>query len=120
MINDIKISEHFKLSEFESPDTKEVKLDPALIDKLESLRELVGQPLTINSGYRTETHNRAVGGAEHSKHRLGQAADIKLPDGLSVDEMAILAERVGFDGIGKYHWGIHVDVRGTKARWDYR
>lgn len=108
------------LSEFESPDTKEVKVDEMLITKLEQLRDWIGQPLKINSGYRTNEHNRKVGGSPKSQHLEGKAADIQKVDGLTVDEMAVLAERVGFDGIGKYYWGIHVDVRGYKARWDYR
>lgn len=120
VINDIKISEHFKLSEFESADTKEVKLDPELIEKLEKLRQRIGQPLIINSGYRTPEHNKAVGGAENSLHVEGKAADIRKVKGLTIDEMGILAEKIGFVGIGLYTWGIHVDVREMYSRWDYR
>lgn len=120
MINDVKISEHFKLSEFESSDTKEVKIDSGLVEKLELLRKRIGQPLIINSGYRTPEHNKAIGGADNSLHMTGKAADIKKVPGLGIDEMAILAGNIGFDGIGKYKWGIHVDVRGHKARWDNR
>lgn len=120
MINDIKVSDNFSLKEFESPDTHEILLDPELIKKLEQLRSFIGQPLIINSGYRTPEHNKAVGGSPKSQHMRGTAADIRLVPGLTVDEMAVLAEKAGFDGIGKYEWGIHVDTRGTRARWDYR
>ena len=120
MINDIHISEHFKLLEFQSGDTQEVKIDPELIEKLEKLRKRIGQPLVINSGYRTLEHNKAVGGAENSLHPTGKAGDIAKVKGLSIDEMAVLAQKAGFDGIGKYNWGIHADVRGTVARWDNR
>ena len=120
MINDIHISEHFKLSEFQSGDTQEVKIDPELVEKLEKLRKRIRQPLIINSGYRTSEHNKAVGGAENSLHPTGKAGDIAKVKGLSIDEMAVLAQKAGFDGIGKYNWGIHADVRGTVARWDYR
>ena len=120
MINDILISEHFKLLEFQSKDTKEVKVEPELIAKLEKLRSRLGQSLTINSGYRTAEHNKKVGGSPNSQHTKGTAADIAKVPGLTIDEMAILAEKVGFDGIGKYSWGIHVDVRGKRARWDGR
>ena len=121
MINDIHISEHFKLLEFESPDTQEVKVDQKLIDKLEKLRKRIGQPLVINSGYRTPEHNEAVGGAEGSLHKPGKAGDIAKVKGLSIDEMAVLAQEMGFDGIGKYNGRIHVDVRENgSARWDNR
>ena len=120
-MNDIKISPHFKLSEFESRDTKEVKIKKELIDKLEILRDrLEGKPLYINSGYRTPEHNKAVGGAPASKHMKGIAADVRKVDGYSIDEMAEIAEDVGFTGIGKYHTLIHVDVRPYDARWDNR
>ena len=121
MINDIHISEHFKLLEFESPDTQEVKVDQKLIEKLGKLRKRIGQPLIINSGYRTPEHNKAIGGADGSLHKAGKAADIAKVKGLSVDEMTVLAQKAGFYGIGKYDWGIHVDVRENgPARWDYR
>ena len=121
MMNDVYISENFKLSEFESPDTKEVKIDEKLIDKLEKYRTKVGNiPIRINSGYRTPEHNKAVGGASKSLHMTGKACDIHKLKDYSIDEMAYLAEQIGFDGIGKYNWGIHVDVRGYKARWDDR
>jgi len=120
-LNDIKISPHFKLKEFQSRDTQEVKISKELIDKLEILRSyLEGHPLVINSGYRTPEHNEAVNGAPQSKHMDGIAADIRKLPGYTIDEMAEQAERAGFTGIGKYSWGIHVDVRPYDARWDWR
>ena len=120
-MNKVKISDNFYLSEFESPDTKEVKVDPELIEKLEKLRKRIGQPLVINSGYRTKEHNKSEGGADGSLHLPGKAADIAKVKGLTIDEMAVLAQKMGFDGIGKYYWGIHVDVRENgPARWDNR
>lgn len=118
--NDIQVSKNFKLWEFESPDTQEVKLNPLLIEKIQALRDRVGVPLQINSGYRTKEHNTKVGGSPKSQHPHGNAGDIDCPNGMTVDELAEHAEAVGFDGIGKYHTFVHVDVRGYKARWDYR
>lgn len=120
MINDIKISEHFKLSEFQSGDSQEVKIDSELVEKLEKLREMIRQPIKINSGYRTYEHNQKIGGSYKSQHLEGTAADIALPPGLTIDELANMAEAVGFDGIGKYYTFVHLDVRGLKARWDKR
>lgn len=120
MINDIKISEHFKLSEFQSGDSQEVKIDSEQIEKLEKLRERIGQPIKINSGYRTPEHNEAVGGSYKSQHMKGIAVDISLPAGMTVDELAAIAEAVGFYGIGKYYTFVHLGVRGYHARWDER
>lgn len=48
-----------------------------LVEKvLDPLREKWGRPITVNSGYRSETVNRMVGGVPSSQHRIGEAADI--------------------------------------------
>ena len=109
------------------------QVKPELISKLEKFRELCGnKPMTINSGCRCEKRNKAVGGAQKkydkngkliskgSEHMYGTAADVKQVPGLTIDQMAKLAEQAGFDGIGKYNGRIHVDVRGSRARWDKR
>src|SRR5215475_6802196 len=43
---------------------------------LEPIRELVGGPITVTSGYRSPTLNSIVGGAPESQHKTGEAADI--------------------------------------------
>lgn len=51
----------------------------ALVENiLDPLRIKVGKPITINSGFRNERVNRAVGGAATSQHRFGQAADLVI------------------------------------------
>lgn len=92
-----------------------------LVSGLQTLRDKVGLPLKINSGFRCVKHNAAVGGAKNSQHLYGTAADVALPVGYSPVQFAALAESlVLFDGIGVYDNFIHLDVRGVKARWDYR
>ena len=91
-----------------------------LIVLLQRLRDRVDKPLTVTSGYRCQKHNKVVGGATNSQHVLGTAADIRVPSGLTVPQLAQIAAEVGFDGIGRYirQGFVHVDVRGQKARWD--
>lgn len=49
-----------------------------LIDNiLDPLRELYGNPIIVNSGYRCPKLNKAVGGARNSQHLIGQASDIR-------------------------------------------
>lgn len=43
---------------------------------LDPLREWFGKPITVNSGYRCEALNKAVGGSKTSDHMTGRAADI--------------------------------------------
>lgn len=112
MINDFQLTKNFKLSEFQSPDTQEVKIDSGLVNKLQQLRDQVGRPVIVTSGYRTPEHNRAIGGAERSFHMQGLAADIVV-EGMSSAELADVAKQIGFTGIGVYprRGHCHVDVR---------
>jgi uncharacterized protein YcbK (DUF882 family) len=94
---------------------------PPLVTALQELRDQVGAPVTVVSGYRCPKHNREVGGAKNSQHVLGMAADIVIP-GKSVKEMYAAAcgvEAFEEGGIGLYpkQGFIHVDVRDYMARW---
>ena len=74
----------------------------------------------INSAYRCEEHNAAVGGVPNSFHVQGIAADIDASAHESVDALAELAEKHGADGIGKYYSQnfVHIDTRQYEARWE--
>ena len=116
-----KLSEHFSKKEFACKCCGKFIPCPELVEKLEKFRAICGnKPMTISNGTRCEKHNKEVGGASKSQHLYGTAADVQKVAGLTVDQMAKLAEQAGFTGIGKYNWGVHVDVRKTPARWDYR
>jgi len=89
-----------------------------LMEVLDAIREKLGKPIYINSGYRCPVHNKFVGGVPNSQHVEGTAADLSY-DGIDVDYLAQIAEECGADGIGKY-WSqgfVHIDVRGEYARW---
>jgi uncharacterized protein YcbK (DUF882 family) len=89
-LNKIKISSHFYLAEFQSPDTKTVMLEPELIQKLENLRFILDVPIIISSGYRTLEHNKFVGGKLDSRHMSGRAADVYVPNVKEIDfELAV-------------------------------
>lgn len=119
-INDIRVSDNFKLYEFECNDgNHEVKLDPDLLDKLQALRTRINKPIYINSAYRTPDYNKKVGGSPTSQHLLGKACDIKVY-GMNEEELLKHAKAVGFTGLGLYNKFIHVDVREKSAYWDYR
>lgn len=79
----------------------------ALLDVLQRLRDRVGRPLIIVSGYRCPTHNTRVGGATRSRHLAGDAADI--PPAYVTEAGARAAGAVGIgvrDG-----WVVHIDTR---------
>jgi uncharacterized protein YcbK (DUF882 family) len=89
-------------------------VSPLLLEKLEELRTMIGGPIELSCAYRCAVHNAAVGGVPNSQHRLGTAADIRTPNYEfcnTPEQLAWYCEQVGFDGIGIYDWGCHVDVR---------
>ena len=94
-------------------------IDERLLNVLDAMREQVG-PLELSCAYRCPSHNAEVGGAPNSQHVDGTAADVLLPDGMTVDQLAEVAEQCGADGIGRYYDSlfVHVDTRGYGARWD--
>lgn len=99
-------------------------MNPVLLEKLDALRESVGLPIVVSSGYRCPEHNADVGGVWNSQHVKGNAADIYCP-GLSVDTLADSAAILGFDGIGRYYRAefVHLDCRDNgqspnKYRWN--
>ena len=60
-----------------TPDAAAVARLQALVTHvLDPLRQLYGAPIMVTSGYRSPAVNAAVGGAAHSQHMLGEAADI--------------------------------------------
>lgn len=91
-----------------------------IIDLFQTLRDKIGKPIIITSGFRCAVYNKAVGGRPKSQHLAGLALDMKIPAGFDVDTFAAELEAVGFDGIGKYLTFVHGDGRGSKARWDMR
>ena len=50
-----------------------------LAEKLEEVRAILGQPIIINSGYRSPKVNKAIGGKPASSHQYGLAVDFKCP-----------------------------------------
>ena len=111
-----KVGQHFKVKEFACKDGSQVVfIDSHLVSILDILRNQVGKPVYINSGYRTPTRNKAVGGAKYSYHMRGMAADIRV-DGMSPKELANKLNKIVPDecGIIVYKNWVHFDVRTDK------
>ena len=83
----------------------------ALVEEvLQPLRDSWGGPLFINSGYRCSELNKAVGGAENSMHRYGQAADVACTDPYSLAKL-IKRMRLDVDQVILYPSFLHVSHR---------
>lgn len=112
-----KVSEHFEAEEFACKDGSfELLLCTELLEALEKIRNHFQAPCTINSGYRTPSHNKKVGGAGNSYHCKGMAADI-IVKGHSSKEVAKYANSIlDKGGVIRYTNFVHIDVRESKYR----
>ncbi len=118
---DIKLSAHFAVWEFACKDgTDTVLIDTDLIDRLEQIYDYLNcSKIIINSGYRTQSHDKAVGGNGKGQHTLGKAADIQCYaiDGSIIDAKYVCcaAETLGCNGIGYISSkAVHIDTRSGK------
>ena len=116
----VKLSKNFTVKEFACSDgTDTVFISLALVNLLQKIRDHFGKAVIINSAYRTEVHNKAIGGATYSQHKYGLAADIHI-NGVTPKEIAAYVETLipSSGGIGIYKSFTHVDVRRVKSRWN--
>ncbi len=117
-----QLSKSFKDTEFAChccDSLPEDGMNPKLINLLQEIRDKVNQPITILSGYRCPKHNDEVGGAKHSQHCLGNAADITIKGKTAKGVQSFLNlyfyDKIG--GMGSYNGFTHVDVREKHTRW---
>jgi uncharacterized protein YcbK (DUF882 family) len=111
----MRLSKNFVLSEFACKDgSKQIMVDYELVEKLQKLRDVLGKPIVITSGYRTVAYNKKCGGISTSHHLTGKAADIKV-SGMTPLQVALAADKIGLKGIGVYPTFTHVDVVGSVA-----
>ena len=109
----MKRIKYFSLSEFlNSATAKRLGIDNTptfevvdnlnkLADYLDVIREKVGKPILISSGFRCPVLNKAVGGVANSQHLKGLAADLTCADMESLEK--VLRETGGFDQLIKEH-----------------
>lgn len=97
------------------PQTEEVveNLRALCLEVLQPLRDHLGKPVVVSSGYRCKDLNRNVGGVENSQHLKGEAADIKVRDREElIDVMRYIMDETDFDQLireksGSTEW-VHV------------
>lgn len=111
-----KLTEHFKVKEFACKDGSQIVfIDRYLVSILDILRNKIGKPIIITSGYRTPEWNKKCNGAKYSYHMRGMAADIRV-NGMSAKELANKLNAIVPDGCGiiVYSTWVHFDVRSGK------
>jgi hypothetical protein len=106
----MNLTEHFTLEELTHTDHREFDNTPNA-DELANLQRLAlfleevktvleGRPIMVNSAFRSKQVNDAVGSKDTSQHRIGCAADLRIP-GMTPDEVvkAVLASNLEFDQV---------------------
>ena len=121
------LSNHFTLEELtvtdhrtldNSPTQEEISNLQRLAQFLEEVKTVLGgKPVMINSAFRSKAVNDAVGSSDRSQHRLGCAADIRVP-GMTPDSVvrAIIAAGLPYDQIiREFDRWTHVSIPNTEA-----
>ena len=130
-----KLTKNFELHEFNCKDGTKVPVEyinnvTILAKQLQIIRVYrsaeVGEdtPIQIISAYRSEAHNKKVGGAKNSMHLKGKASDIRVKKEymnhlhLLINELIDTNEIIA-GGITYYKEKnfIHYDIRGVKTKW---
>jgi len=81
---------------------EDVKINLALTcHSADAVREFLGKPMLVSSGYRSPAVNAAVGGAQRSAHMLGYALDFISPAFGTPEEIvkAVCKSDIDFDQI---------------------
>ena len=123
----MKLTKNFSKAEFDSKDGAEMPKEVLanvikLAGYLQTLRDTLNKSIKINSGYRSPSHNKKIGGKPKSIHLTGLAADIVV-SGMTSKEVFKEVEKLQNEGklpqggLSAYPTFLHVDFRGKKARW---
>jgi uncharacterized protein YcbK (DUF882 family) len=125
----MQLSEHFTLEELtrsevaerkgldNTPNASEVSNLVRLAGLLEEVRALLNKPILLNSGFRSKAVNDSVGSKDTSQHRIGCAADIRVP-GMTPKQVveACIAANIGYDQIiEEFGSWTHISVPNTAA-----
>jgi hypothetical protein len=106
----VNLSEHFSYDELtntshrqfdNTPNADELANLKRLAEFLEQVKTVLGnKPIMVNSAFRSKLVNDAVGSKDTSQHRIGCAADIRVPN-MTPDEVvkAVIAAGIGYDQI---------------------
>lgn len=119
------ISKHFVSTEFDDGVSDYTIVDTKLLELLDELRDRVGTPVHVTSGYRSaekQAQLKAQGyktAKSISTHQVGCAVDITTGQHTGI-ELEQIARLVGFKAVGVADDWIHVDIRMDKERrWEY-
>ena len=88
-----------------------------IVNCLQPIRDKLGKPMTVSSGYRNKEVNKLVGGKSNSQHLTGCACDFTVK-GMTVDQVYEFIKNGGFSYDQLIHEGtwIHISYKKTGNR----
>jgi uncharacterized protein YcbK (DUF882 family) len=104
------LSASFSRAEFRCPcgECKTI-VSPALVERLQCIRDAILMPIRITSGYRCPAYNDKIGGEKDGSHTTGEGVDVMIPS--NHYRYLFLQEALrSFLRIGIYDRHVHVDV----------
>ena len=134
----VKDTKNFQVSEFACKCCGQNHIDQRVLDMAQTIRDELGVPVRVNSGYRCEEHNRRVGGvmkkydkagkliSKGSNHMYGLAADLSCSLGAAkmfetVKKLHAEGKLPDLDYCIRYKTFIHIDCGGKrKSLWEVR
>lgn len=127
-MKDIQLTKNFKLSEFQLNDPipeRYIGNIKEVATELQKVRDILGKPIIVTSGYRSPAYNKKIGGATNSMHLYGKAADCHC-NGVHLHEfLTYLVRYTNFNGFGIGNPAkrggnlIHCDTRDKFTVWVY-
>ena len=124
----MNLTDHFTLEELTHTDHRQLDNTPndAELENIKRLAEfledlkvvLEGKPIMVNSAFRSKAVNDAVGSKDTSQHRIGCAADIRVP-AMTPDQVvkAVIASGLGYDQvIREFDRWTHISIPNEPTR----
>ena len=115
----IELTKNFSREELECPCCGACEMSGELLADLQRIRDVIGRPFKITSGYRCKDHNTEIGGSPTSRHMSGEAVDINVVGWNSLDLHDLIDEFTSHvsSGVGIYRTYVHFDVRDKRTMW---
>ena len=111
---------YFDIEDFVCQQTGENEIRWDFVSALDDLRGVCGFPFIVTSGYRSPLHSIEAAKEKPGQHTVGNAADIKVRNGVERFTIVKNAIALGFKGIGIANTFVHVDTRENDAViWTY-
>lgn len=124
-----QLTKNFHRSEFDCKDGTRVPIEfknnlVRLATNIQKIRDKLGAPISINSGYRTKSHNEKEGGATASRHLTASAGDLRQSKITPLElyrliEQMINEGEIDNGGLFLYNGFVHYDLGPRIARYNF-